>query len=485
MPSNIASIAPNISSESLPLKQEYTQKHLYIKTYGCQMNVYDSDKMRELLLPMGYAITEDPENADIAIINTCHVREKAEEKLYSDLGRLRIIKERLQKQGKNLCIAVAGCVAQAHGKEVVRRAGHVDIVLGPQTIHRLPQMVKLAVRYYENTDPAVHENRTGAQLVDTDFPVESKFDELSKAELSNSANKENSKVSSYITVQEGCDQFCTFCIVPYTRGAEFSRPVKDIFTEATYLATQGVREIILLGQNVNAYHGIEIEKNPCSLGRLVTKLAKIDGLYRIRYTTSHPLDMHEELIEAHRSEPKLMPYLHLPVQAGSNKILKLMNRKHTAEEYLEIIASIRKAQPEIAFSSDFIIGFPGETEEDFEKTLDMIRTVKYAQAYSFMYSPRPGTPSADMINQVAQEVKERRLAIVQELLGQQQLEFNQQQVGKILPVLFEKEGRHPNQVIGRSPYNQAVFVTGGAELLGQQLPVRIMRASRNSLAGLL
>lgn len=439
---------------------ETPQKRLFIKTYGCQMNVYDSERMADVLRPLGYGVVDDPEGADLVVLNTCHIREKATEKVYSELGYIKQMKDRKAQAGGRMTIAVAGCVAQAEGKEIMHRQKAVDLVVGPQAYHQLPELIARAHR------------ATGERLA-ADFAADEKFDALP-------AERHVTGVTAFLTVQEGCDKFCTFCVVPYTRGGEWSRPVNDIVEEAKRLADQGVREVTLLGQNVNAYDG-----DGSTLAKLVRQLAKIDGLDRIRYTTSHPRDMGEDLIEAHGELPELMPYLHLPVQAGSDKILKAMNRDHTAESYVRLIERIRAARPDIAMSGDFIVGFPGERDGDFEKTLELVREVGFASAFSFKYSRRPGTPASAMPGQVDEAVKAERLERLNQLLDEQQRAFNASQVGKTLPVLFEKAGRHPGQIVGRSPYLQAVHCEGGDQLIGTIVPVRIESAAKMSLAGLL
>lgn len=438
-------------------------KKVFIKTYGCQMNVYDSERMAEALASHGYAQTEDPAEADMVVLNTCHIREKAAEKVYSELGRIRELKSARQLEGKDTTVAVAGCVAQAEGAEIISRAPVVDLVIGPQAYHRLPALVAKA-------------RSEGRRLVDTEFPDEDKFAQLPERKGTRAA-------AAFLTVQEGCDKFCTFCVVPYTRGMETSRPVAKIEQEARRLVEQGAREITLLGQNVNAYHGEGPDGRPWSLARLLAQLSKIDRLERLRYTTSHPHDMDDELIEAHRNLPKLMPYLHLPFQAGSDRILAAMNRKHTARDYLDIVERIRKARPDIALSTDVIVGFPGETEREFEDTLELVRQVGFAQAFSFKYSPRPGTPAANMDEQVPESAKTDRLARLQALLQSQQTRFNAGCVGKVFPVLFEKMGRRAGQLVGRSPYLQAVHAEAEPSLLGRILPVEISGAGSNSLAG--
>jgi len=436
------------------------RKRLYIKTYGCQMNVYDSERMADVLAPLGYGVTDTPEGADLVVLNTCHIREKATEKVYSELGKIRELRDAKAEAGEGtMTIAVAGCVAQAEGAEIMRRQPAVDLVVGPQAYHQLPELIARA-------------HRAKGERLAADFAAHDKFDALPAA-------RNPGGVTAFLTVQEGCDKFCTFCVVPYTRGAEWSRPVDQILAEARGLADQGVREVTLLGQNVNAYSG------EGGLAGLVRRLAEIPGLDRIRYTTSHPRDMDEALIAAHAELPELMPYLHLPVQSGSDKILKAMNRAHTADSYLKLIESIRAARPDIALSCDFIVGFPGERDADFEATLQLVREVGYASAFSFKYSRRPGTPAAAMPGQVAEEVKDERLARLNALLDEQQVAFNQSQVGRVLPVLFEKPGRHPGQLSGRSPYLQAVHATGPDHLIGQIVPVRIESAAKMSLAGAL
>jgi len=438
-------------------------KKLYIKTYGCQMNVYDSARMADALAPMGYAPAETAEDADMIILNTCHIREKASEKVFSELGRLKPLKARKGASGDPMILAVAGCVAQAEGAEILERAPYVDIVFGPQTYHRLPEMVAKVAQ-------------AGGQVLDTDFPVEAKFDFLPEAAAPRG-------VSAFLSVQEGCDKFCTFCVVPYTRGAEFSRPAGAVAAEARTLVAGGAREITLLGQNVNAYRGAAPDGGVWGLGQLIRALAAIPGLVRLRYTTSHPLDVDDALLAAHRDVPQLMPFLHLPVQSGSDRVLRAMNRRHTADDYRRVIDRLREARADIAFSSDFIVGFPGESAADFARTQALARDIGYAQAFSFKYSPRPGTPAATMPEQVPDAVKTARLAELQELLDAQQHAFNAAMVDRDLPVLFEKRGRHPGQLVGRSPYLQAVHAAAPDRLLGAVLPVRIVRVGPNSLAG--
>jgi tRNA-2-methylthio-N6-dimethylallyladenosine synthase len=447
-------------------------KKLFIKTYGCQMNVYDSARMADVLAPLGYGLTQAPEGADMMILNTCHIREKAAEKVFSELGRLRAIKRAREADGRPCVIAVAGCVAQAEGGEIMRRAPWVDMVFGPQTYHRLPEMVARATRAANGS--ADGKGREG--VLDTDFPAEAKFDFLPEEAAPQGP-------SAFLTVQEGCDKFCTFCVVPYTRGAEFSRSVAELHAETRRLVAAGAREITLLGQNVNAYHGADETGGTAGLASLIRALAEIEGLERIRYTTSHPRDMDEELIAAHGEVAALMPYIHLPVQSGSDRILEAMNRGHKAEQYLEIIERLRAARPDIALSSDFIVGFPGESERDFEATLALVRQVDYAQAYSFKYSARPGTPAAALENQLPEHEKAARLKVLQDLLNAQQAAFNDETVGRTLPVLFERDGKRPGQLVGRSPYMQAVHVDEAGDRLGAIAEVAITKAHANSLAG--
>ena len=435
-------------------------KRLFIKTYGCQMNVYDSERMADVLRPLGYAATETVEDADFVILNTCHIREKAAEKVYSELGKLRQMKE--ARDGA-MTIAVAGCVAQAEGEEIMKRQPAVDLVVGPQAYHQLPELLTRTAR--------ARGERIGA-----DFAPVDKFDALPRA-------RGVEGVTAFLTVQEGCDKFCTFCVVPYTRGAEWSRPVAAVLAEARELAARGVREVTLLGQNVNAYDGEGPDGAPSSLARLAFALAEIPGIDRIRYTTSHPNDFTDELIAAHRDLPQLMPYLHLPVQSGSDRILRLMNRKHGRTKYLELIDRIRAARPDMALSGDFIVGFPGETDRDFEDTLDLVRRVNYASAFSFMYSPRPGTPAATMAAQIPDAVSRQRLHTLQALLTEQQVAFNASRAGLTVPVLFERKGRHGAQAIGRSPWLQSVHVEDADHLIGRIVPVEIERGQQNSLTG--
>lgn len=435
-------------------------KNVYIKTYGCQMNIYDSEKMIDLLRPHGFVQTEIVEDADLVILNTCHIREKASEKVHSKLGRIALLKE----DKPNMMVVVAGCVAQAEGENIIARSKCVDIVVGTQSYHNLPELIEKV-------------KREKAWVVHLDFYENEKFDKL---EMNNMQNKH----SSFLSVQEGCDKFCHFCVVPYTRGAEFSRPFSKIYREAINLVSNGCCEITLLGQNVSAYHGLNDAGNEITLGGLIKLLAKIDGLQRIRYTTSHPNDMlSSDLLEAHATVEKLMPYIHLPIQSGSDKILKGMNRKHTRDDYFELIEKFRAIRPNLAFSSDFIVGYPGETEEDFQQTMDLIKHVNYAQAYSFKYSPRPGTPASILKNQITEEEKDARLQELQKLLIQQQTTFNQSKIGSILSVLLEKSGKYEGQLVGKSEYMQSVIVNDSNVKIGDTVKVKILSATQNSLHG--
>ncbi|MCO8029634.1 tRNA (N6-isopentenyl adenosine(37)-C2)-methylthiotransferase MiaB [Brevundimonas diminuta] len=428
------------------------------------MNVYDSERMADVLRPLGYAPTDTPDGADFVILNTCHIREKAAEKVYSELGKLRQMKEEKAAAGQGgMTIAVAGCVAQAEGEEIMKRQPAVDLVVGPQAYHQLPELLTRTAR--------ARGERIGA-----DFAPNEKFDALP-------ATRGTEGVTAFLTVQEGCDKFCTFCVVPYTRGAEWSRPVAAVLDEARALADRGVREVTLLGQNVNAYDGEGPDGKPFTLAKLAYALADIPGIERIRYTTSHPNDMSDDLIAAHGDLDALMPYLHLPVQAGSDRILRLMNRKHGRQKYFDLIDRIRAARPDMALSGDFIVGFPGETDRDFEDTMDLVRRVNYASAFSFMYSPRPGTPAATMAAQVPDAVAKERLHALQALLTEQQVAFNRSLAGRVLPVLFEKKGRHGAQAIGRSPYLQSVHVEDADQLIGRIVPVEIVSGQQNSLSG--
>ncbi len=448
-----------------PHEGEKAAKKLLVKSFGCQMNVYDAARMADVLAPDGFSETGALEDADLVILNTCHIREKASEKVFSELGRLRRLKQQRRAEGKDLRIAVAGCVAQAEGGEILRKQRAVDIVVGPQSYHRLPELVRMAA---------------DGPVIDTDFPVDDKFNHLTPP---SDAKIRARGVSAFLTVQEGCDKFCSFCVVPYTRGAEASRDVEKIVAEAEALTRAGVREITLLGQNVNAFHGPGAGDEIWSLARLIERLANVEGLARLRYTTSHPNDMTDDLIGAHGESAKLMPFLHLPVQSGSNRILAAMNRKHRAEDYLRLVAKIRAARPDIALSSDFIVGFPGETDEDFEATLALIRAVDFASTFYFKYSPRPGTPGAEREDQVAEEVKAERLARLGELVEAQRQAFNRALVGRTVDVLFEKPGRRPGQIAGKTPYLQAVQADGPDSLIGKVAAVEIVECGSNSLFG--
>jgi tRNA-2-methylthio-N6-dimethylallyladenosine synthase len=441
-------------------------KKLHIKTYGCQMNAYDSERMTEALAGEGYEATDDIGAADLVILNTCHIREKAAEKVYSELGRLRAMKERREAQGLSTMIAVAGCVAQAEGRELLERAGVVDLVVGPQSYHTLPALLRGALD-------------GGEKIVATEFPAEDKFLALPERPAT------RAQPSAFITVQEGCDKFCTFCVVPYTRGAEFSRPAAAIVAEAERLAAGGVCEVTLLGQNVNAYRGKGPDGDDWSLAKLLRRLAAVPCIERLRYTTSHPRDMDDDLIALHGHEPKLMPYLHLPFQAGSDRILKAMNRKHKAGDYAALVARIRDARPDIALSTDIIVGFPGETDADFDDTLALVRDIGFARAFSFKYSARPGTPAAELPNQIPDGVARERLHALQALIEAQAQAFDQGLVGRRLDVLIERKGRKPGQIAGRSPYLQAVHGDGPEHLIGGIVAVDIVSAGPNSLNGVI
>jgi len=443
-------------------------RKVHVKSFGCQMNVYDSHRMADTLVPAGFSETANAEDADLVILNTCHIREKSVEKIYSEIGRVREMKEAAARDGRYMLIAVAGCVAQAEGKEIVRRAGAVDLVVGSQNYHRLPEMIARA--------------QNGEKVIDTEFPVEDKFDVLAAPARETIAKR---GISAFVTVQEGCDKFCTFCVVPYTRGSEVSRPVEKIVSEVERLVEAGVREVTLIGQNVNAYHGLDRDGTPSSLGRLLRRLNTVQGLYRLRYTTSHPRDMNDDLIAAHAELPALMPFVHLPVQSGSDRILAAMNRKHTREDYLRVIARLRARRTDLAFSSDFIVGFPGEAENDFRETLALVDDVGFASAFSFMYSPRPGTPAAEMADQVPQDEKSERLQRLQAAITRHQRSFNAGFAGKTLDVLLEKPGRLPGQLVGRSPYLQAVQIMAPAHLIGSVQRVTITEIGSNSLFGML
>jgi tRNA-2-methylthio-N6-dimethylallyladenosine synthase len=443
-------------------------RKLYVKSFGCQMNVYDAQRMADTLAPEGYVETATADDADLVILNTCNIREKAAEKVYSELGRVRRLKEAAAAAGRRITIAVAGCVAQAEGEEILRRAPAVDLVVGPQSYHRLPDLLARATR--------------GVKAIDTEFPVDDKFNHLAAPSMSAMQAR---GTSAFVTVQEGCDKFCTFCVVPYTRGMETSRPVSMIIAEIERLAGAGVREVTLIGQNVNAYHGEGADGRPQSLARLLARLAEIPGIDRLRYTTSHPCDMDDELIAAHRDLPRLMPQLHLPVQSGSDRVLAAMNRRHTRADYLYIVERLHRARPDLTLTSDFIVGFPGETEDDFAATLSLIGAVGFSGAYSFKYSPRPGTPGADMGDQVAEDLKSERLARLQDAIDRSQAAFNRRCIGRTFDVLFEREGRRPGQLTGRSPYLQPVRVTAPSSLIGTIAAVTITEMPGNSLFGVL
>lgn len=450
---------------TLENQQNKEKKKLFIKTWGCQMNVYDSNRMADILAPFGYETVDKADDADMMILNTCHIREKATEKVFSEIGRMKEHKDAQKAQGKKAIIAVAGCVAQAEGQEIIDRAPTVDMVFGPQTYHELPEMLaKLTNSYGKN------------RIVNTDFPTESKFDFLPEENT-------NSGISAFLSIQEGCDKFCTFCVVPYTRGSEYSRPVVKVLEEAKRMVAGGTIEICLIGQNVNAYHGEGPDGKIWSLGRLIRAVAEIDGVQRIRYTTSHPRDINEELIEAHRDIKQVMPCLHLPVQSGSDKILKAMNRKHTVEDYIRYIERFKEAQPDLTFTSDFIVGFPGETDEDHKATLRLIEQVGFIQAYSFTYSARQGTPAANMTNLVHEKIKRERLTEMQDLLTKQQIAFNTSTIGRVMPVLFDRLGKIDGQLLGKTPYMQSVYVKAHPRLLNQILDVKIEHAYPNSVSG--
>ena len=461
-------------------------KKVFLKTYGCQMNVYDSERMMDALAPAGYVPVDNAESADLILLNTCHIREKAAEKVYSELGRLKRLKADSASQGRNVVVGVAGCVAQAEGAEIIRRAPVVDLVVGPQSYQRLPSILA--------------DVSSGRRIVETDFAVDEKFDVLDRISSARSSRDQLAetgrgarsapgiksapeRVAAFLTVQEGCDKFCTFCVVPYTRGSEVSRPVTAIDAEARRLAYTGVREITLLGQNVNAWHGDGPDGREWGLGRLLSHLAEIPGLDRLRYTTSHPRDMDDELIAAHRDLGALMPYLHLPGQSGSDRMLSAMNRRHTRADYLSLIERIRRARPDIALSGDFIVGFPGETEADFAETLSIVDEVGYASAYSFKYSPRPGTPAANDIDQIPEPQKAERLGRLQALINERQKAFCRSTVGRSAEVLFERRGRHPGQIVGRSPWLLPVQVQAPESLIGSIGRVVVESVGSNSLFG--
>jgi tRNA-2-methylthio-N6-dimethylallyladenosine synthase len=438
-------------------------KKIHIKTWGCQMNVYDSARMADVVAPLGYQPSNEADGADLVIFNTCHIREKASEKLFSELGRLKLVRDEKNASGQPMIVAVAGCVAQAEGVEIQRRVPWVDMVFGPQTYHQLPEMIARI-------------NRGAGQVLNTEFPAVTKFDSLPTESTQNN-------VSAFLSIQEGCDKFCTFCVVPYTRGAEYSRPVDAVTTEAKRLVEHGAREITLLGQNVNAYHGLSALGEVWGLGRLLRHIAEIPNLKRLRYTTSHPKDMDEDLIGAHGSIPQLMPFLHLPVQSGADPILEAMNRKHTADDFRRIIDKLRKARPDIAFSSDFIIGFPGETDKDFNDTIQLVRDVGFAQSFSFKYSRRPGTPGAAMTNQIDEKIQDARLYELQALLRDQQTAFNESMIGRTLPVLFENKLRSSQGLFGRTPYMQAMHVAASNRMIGHEIDVVINGSGFTSLQG--
>ena len=441
-------------------------RKLHIKSYGCQMNVYDAQRMVDTLAGEGFVETANADEADLVILNTCHIREKASEKVYSELGRLRVMKDDAARQGREVRIAVAGCVAQAEGEEIIRRAPTVDVVVGPQSYHHLPQLLKQA--------------KAEGRALDTEFPIEDKFGFLAPPKP---AAIRARGISAFVTVQEGCDKFCTFCVVPYTRGAEVSRPVTRIIEDVTRLADNGVCEITLIGQNVNAYHGEGPDGRSWPLGKLLERLAAIPGVLRLRYSTSHPRDVEDSLIEAHRDLPALMPFVHLPIQSGSDRILAAMNRKHTADDYRRVIDRFRTARQDIAFSSDFIVGFPGESREDFSATLALVMQIGYAAAYSFKYSPRPGTPAADMQEMVPAAEMDERLERLQNLIDSQQSAFNKAAIGTTVDVLFERAGRNPGQIVGRTAYLQPAHVMASSDIVGKVLPVRIDSLERYSLLG--
>jgi tRNA-2-methylthio-N6-dimethylallyladenosine synthase len=443
-------------------------RKVHVKSFGCQMNVYDSNRMADTLAPAGFTETAEASDADLVILNTCHIREKAGDKVYSEIGRIRMLKDTAEAQGRRMLIAVAGCMAQAEGEEIIRRAGAVDLVVGSQNYHHLPDLIARV--------------QAGEQIVDTEFPVEDKFDVLSPPTREAIHRR---GISAFVTVQEGCDKFCTFCVVPYTRGAEVSRPVEKVAAEVERLAVAGVREVTLIGQNVNAYHGQGANGRPSTLGQLLHRLARVPGIARLRYTTSHPRDMNDDLIAAHGDLPALMPYVHLPVQSGSDRMLAAMNRRHTRKDYLDVIARLRAGRPDLAFTSDFIVGFPSETEDDFRSTLTLVDEVGYAGAYTFSYSPRPGTPAAAMESQVPPEVSLERLHRLQAIIARQQRDFNASFVGRTVDVLLEKPGRLPGQLVGKTPYLQTVQVMAPPSLIGSVLPVAITDIGTNTLFGAL
>lgn len=441
-------------------------RKLHIKSYGCQMNVYDAQRMVDTLAPEGFVETASAEEADLVILNTCHIREKASEKVYSELGRLRVAKDEAARAGRAMQIAVAGCVAQAEGEEIVRRAPVVDVVVGPQSYHHLPQLLKRA--------------GSEGRAIETEFPAQDKFGFLAQPKPGAIRAR---GISAFVTVQEGCDKFCTFCVVPYTRGAEVSRPVAKIVDDVKRLADNGVRELTLIGQNVNAYHGEGPDGKSWPLGRLIEHLARIPGIARLRYSTSHPRDVDDSLIAAHRDLKALMPFVHLPVQSGSDRILAAMNRKHTADDYRRVVDRFRTARQDIAFSSDFIVGFPGESEQDFLATLALVTQIGYAAAYSFKYSARPGTPAADMQETVSPAEMDQRLERLQELIDSQQSAFNKAAIGSTVDVLFERPARKDGQIVGRTAFLQPAHVMASPDIIGQILPVRIDSLERYSFLG--
>ena len=456
------------------MRTDRKRRHVFIRTYGCQMNVYDSDRMADVLRPLGYALAEAPDQADLVVLNTCHIREHASEKVYSELGRLRDVKRERRAEGRDLTIAVAGCVAQAEGEEIVKRQPAVDIVVGPQAYHRLPELLAEAERKQALLR---HGKRLpGAGVLETDFPAESKFDHLPSPQGVRAG-------SAFLSIQEGCDKFCTFCVVPYTRGAEYSRPASAVLAEARQLVAAGAIEITLLGQNVNAYHGEAADGSTWGLARLIREIAGIDGVARLRYTTSHPRDMDDDLIAAHGEVPQLMPYLHLPVQSGSDRILGAMNRRHGRDLFLGLVDRLRNARPDLALSSDFIVGFPGEGDADFDDTMRLIEQVGFASAFSFKYSRRPGTPGAALTGQISESVKAARLAALQALLGRQAHDFNISKAGATTPVLFAETGRKPGQIVGKTPWLQSVYAEGNPRLIGRIVDVHLTEGHPNSLAG--
>jgi tRNA-2-methylthio-N6-dimethylallyladenosine synthase len=447
-----------------PLRESHPRA--FIKSFGCQMNVYDAERMGDLAAEAGYREAIRVEDADLIVLNTCHIRERASEKIFSELGKLRELKEERAREGRQTMLVVAGCVAQAEGGEILRRQPAVDVVVGPQSYHRLPQLLR--------------EARIRPGVVDTEFPAEDKFSQLPVPAVDAIRRR---GVSAFVTVQEGCDKFCSFCVVPYTRGAEASRPLADVLDEIARLADAGVREVTLLGQNVNAYHGLDARGQAIGLAALIRAAAAVPGIRRVRYMTSHPNDMSDDLIQAHRDIPELAPYLHLPVQSGSDNVLKSMNRRHGVADYLDVVTRVRAARPDIAFSSDFIVGYPGETDADFDQTLALVRTVGFASSYAFKYSPRPGTPAAEMSGQVDEGSMARRLAVLQDLIEDQRQAFNRASVGQRLEVLFEKPGRREGQVIGRSPTMQSVFAEGPQSLIGELMQVEMVAVEPRSLCG--